>query len=586
MVRFNCTSCNAKLMVPDKFIGKASTCPKCKSTMTIPLIAKQHKESYVATESLGNKTRPTARSGRPAFTNAIPWIGTGIRNYFIFVCIAVTAVAAIGVCIRYFRGAGDDSMTYIREVAADPQAYADQTLTSRAIMNNWNRFADKDDGRYLALGMSPDLKKQAEGILQLHGGGREVSITYQLYDRNTLAQLRDYQEVEEISRGRSQRKRALEKERNQLDSPLRKFEANEKLRLKTGELWQQLTKEKEQLAKELTQYQTNEANKLQRTGEIETNLQLLSEERAQLVKERMQLLASDEENKSQRASEIKARLQQMTEEKKDLANEKDQLHPELKVEAELQRLAKNGLRLRGLAKDRERRKQFNTEKARLAKAEARSLGEAASQVRITPPRTSYPTYSRRRRVISTKGSYYTGGPTSSQLAQEQRADAERKAYAAQKKRQSRLLSQQKRQTRLAITAKAQVARCTKELVELQRLIKGNVERQRVTREKQQSEQAMQGKHGLRLLARSKENLQKLAETKVNLQRLTQRKEELQPLAKPNAPRLAAIADEIRKIEEADKNEEKMEIPVGSDGVTLNDPNCVGVLLDINVSRYR
>ena len=97
---------------------------------------------------------------------------------------------------------------------------------------------------------------------------------------------------------------------------------------------------------------------------------------------------------------------------------------------------------------------------------------------------------------------------------------------------------------------------------------------------------MQEKQRVRLLARPKANLQELAEAKANLQRLTKRKEELQLLTKPNAPRLAAIADEIRKIEEADKNEEKMEVLVDSDGVTLNDPNCVGVLLNINVPRYR
>jgi hypothetical protein len=61
---------------------------------------------------------------------------------------------------------------------------------------------------------------------------------------------------------------------------------------------------------------------------------------------------------------------------------------------------------------------------------------------------------------------------------------------------------------------------------------------------------------------------------------------LQPLTKPNTPRLAAIAAELAKIEKAEKTEQEIEFPVDSDGVPLNDLNCSGVLLDIDVPRYR
>ena len=144
-VQFNCTSCNRKLDVPDEHIGKNARCPRCKNTMIVPEAAKQNEESYVVAEDLRKERYPVSSSKRQVFfSNAIPWLGTGMRQYFIFACIVVTAVTCISVGIRHFRGAGDDSKADIRKVAADPEAYAGQTLRSRAIMMNWNRFAGND----------------------------------------------------------------------------------------------------------------------------------------------------------------------------------------------------------------------------------------------------------------------------------------------------------------------------------------------------------------------------------------------------------------------------------------------------------
>ena len=165
-----------------------------------------------------------------------------MRKYLIFVCIVVTAVVSIRLCIRHFSGAGDDSMPDIREVAADPEVYAGQTLTSRAIMMNWNHFAAKD-GRYLALEMSPDLKSQVESIYQIHGKGREVRITYRLYDWNTLAEIRDCQEAQERIGVRASKKLSLEKERDRLEEPVRELEAIEKLILEAKANLQRLTEE-------------------------------------------------------------------------------------------------------------------------------------------------------------------------------------------------------------------------------------------------------------------------------------------------------------------------------------------------------
>ncbi len=36
MVRFNCTSCNKKLVVPDEHIGKKGKCPSCGQTNVVP----------------------------------------------------------------------------------------------------------------------------------------------------------------------------------------------------------------------------------------------------------------------------------------------------------------------------------------------------------------------------------------------------------------------------------------------------------------------------------------------------------------------------------------------------------------------
>ncbi|MCK4850126.1 MAG: hypothetical protein KAT11_02185 [Phycisphaerae bacterium] len=518
-----------------------------------------------------------------------------MRRYFIFACILVTAVVSIRLCISHFFAAADDSLTDIRQVAADPEAYAGQTLTNRAIMMNWNRFAGKD-GRYLTLEMSPDLKKQAENIYHIHGEGREVRITYQLYEWNTLAKIRACQEVEERVRRRSQRRMSLEKERSRLDKPVRKLEAIEKLRLETKAKLQRLSEEKEQLAKELMQFQASEKDKLERISEIEARLQRLSEERAQLAKERGRLLASEEEDKLQQANEIKAKLQQLTEEKKELAKEKDELQPEIKVEAELQRLVNEEARLRRLATDREGREQFNRDKTRLAEEQARSLGRAASEVIIVPPRTPYPkkywvsspSRSSRRTISAGPGKR---GKSTVRVGQGywdwnrdqwQRADAERERYAAQKKRKNKLLSQEKKQRQSALRARAQVGRFAKEQVELQRLLKENVELQRAIKEKQRLQRATKEKERLRQLARPKENLRELVKEEANLQRLTRQKEQLQPLAKPNAPRLAAIATELAKIEKAEKTEEQIDFPVGSDGAPLEDINYSGVLWHIRI----
>ena len=70
--------------------------------------------------------------GCAAFYNAILWGGTRMKKYFFFACIVVTAVVAIRLCIGLF-GAGDDNLTDIRQVGADPEAYAGQTLTGRSI---------------------------------------------------------------------------------------------------------------------------------------------------------------------------------------------------------------------------------------------------------------------------------------------------------------------------------------------------------------------------------------------------------------------------------------------------------------------
>ena len=53
MVQFNCTSCNKKLVVPDKYIGKKSRCPKCNNTMIVPKASEHNKESYVVAKDLG-----------------------------------------------------------------------------------------------------------------------------------------------------------------------------------------------------------------------------------------------------------------------------------------------------------------------------------------------------------------------------------------------------------------------------------------------------------------------------------------------------------------------------------------------------
>ena len=371
-----------------------------------------------------------------------------MRKYFIFACILVTAVVSIRLGISYFSGAGNDNLTDIREVGADPQAYASQVLTSSVIMVDSNHFRHKVGTRnwHLALKTPSDLDANAKvkRIHQTYGKGKSVIIEYEMYGQTTLAQIIAYQEAEEQVRRRSKRTMSLEKEQGRLDKPVRKLEAIEKLRLQAKARLQRLTEEKEQLAKELAQLRASEDRKLERTSEIEVKLQGLTEERAQLVKERARLLASEEEDGLQRASEIKAKLQQLTQEKKELAQEKDDLQPEIKMEAELQRLANEGARLRRLAKDREGREQFNRDKARLAEEQARSLGVAASRVRIVPPRTPFPTYSRRRRILTSRSSSYVGGPTPSQLAQERRAREEREQYAAQKKTQKKLLAQQKK----------------------------------------------------------------------------------------------------------------------------------------------
>ncbi|NIA06605.1 MAG: hypothetical protein GWP14_03050 [Actinobacteria bacterium] len=591
MVQFNCTSCKKKLVVPDKHIGKNSRCPQCKNTMIVPGAAKQNKESYVVAEDLGNKKYPAASSGRRAFDNASLWGGIGLKKYFIFACIVVTAVTCISVGIRYFRGAGDDSITDIRKVAADPEAYAGQTLRSRATMISRNHFAG-EDGRYLALEPLPDLKSQADSIYQVVGNAHEVRITYRLYEWNTLAEIRDCQEIQKRVRGRSRRKMSLEKEQVRLEKPVRKFAAIEKQVLEVKAKLQRLTEEREQLAKELAQFRASEKNRLERISEIEVRSQQLSEEKKKLRKERRGLLASEEEDKLQRASEIKVKLQQLTEENKELTKEKDELQPEIKIEAELQRLASKETQLQRLVKNKKGQEQFNKDRARLAEEQARSLGQAASRVGVVSPSSSYSTVSRSTRRITSRSrsggsrrsssSAKRTGPSASEL----RAREEREEYAAQKKKRNKLLAQEKKQRRIALVATGTAGRLAKEQRELQQLIKGNAELQRTTIENLRVQQVMKEKQELQWSAKEKQQLQQLPKEEANLQRLTKQKERLQPLAKDNASRLAAIAEEIRKIEEADKNEEKIEFPVDSDGVVVNDLNCSGVLIDIDVPRYR
>ena len=76
-------------------------------------------------------------------------------------------------CIRSFSVFGDTKEIDIREVTANPEAYADQILTSRVKMMDWNRFAGEDGG-YIYLDMSDELRRQSEEICDIHGRGQDL----------------------------------------------------------------------------------------------------------------------------------------------------------------------------------------------------------------------------------------------------------------------------------------------------------------------------------------------------------------------------------------------------------------------------
>lgn len=231
----------------------------------------------------------------------------------------------------------------------------------------------------------------------------------------------------------------------------------------------------------------------------------------------------------QRWSELREQLSEQTEQRRGIDNGMSQLTAE--EIAELEKLDKEEQRLRFLASEKEQLQTFNVARARSLRVDANKINPQIG-----------------------------------------RTDAEKKKKEAEKKK---LLAK-------ARTAAGRSTRYATEVTQLQQLIKENRDSQQAIKQRVELRQKAKEDERRRQLSRERSELRELAGAKREVEKLGKKKSHLQGVVDSNSVRLAAIAEELMEIEEAEKTDRKPEIPLDSYGHEVEDSSYCGVLLDISI----